>query len=103
MKRCAECGKRKPGSEFHRNRASRDGLNRLCKPCAIDAAQQRHARARGHVVEAFCAICGGQLRDARRRFHRGRCQGEADQVRAILAGRGPTLNDYLRRRGGGAP
>lgn len=39
MKTCAKCGVEKPRAEFFVRRASKDGLNRLCKPC--DKAQSR--------------------------------------------------------------
>ena len=33
LKRCIKCGEFKPLSEFHKNRASKDGLAYFCKPC----------------------------------------------------------------------
>ena len=33
QKRCSKCEKWKSESEFHRNRSSKDGLNRQCKEC----------------------------------------------------------------------
>ena len=40
---CPWCGDRKPISEFHRNRAQRDGLNGYCKPCWNVYCKQRWA------------------------------------------------------------
>lgn len=36
MKRCGYCKTAKPLSEFHRNRANRDGYAGRCKPCRMD-------------------------------------------------------------------
>lgn len=33
MKTCASCGETKPVTDFHRKKASRDGLHTYCKPC----------------------------------------------------------------------
>lgn len=32
-KRCRNCAENKPAAAFYINRASRDGLDRVCKPC----------------------------------------------------------------------
>jgi len=37
-KRCANCGKWKPTSEFHKNRRSKDGLHSYCKSCNAQKA-----------------------------------------------------------------
>lgn len=37
MKRCRKCGETKPRSEFHKNRAHKDGLQSYCKPCQMEA------------------------------------------------------------------
>lgn len=33
MKKCIKCGEEKEDSEFHKRKASKDGLQRLCKKC----------------------------------------------------------------------
>lgn len=56
MKTCPKCVKTKPFSEFHKNSASRDGLQRWCKACRNEAeakwrtenperARVRHAKS----------------------------------------------------------
>lgn len=81
MKRCCKCGHTKPLSEFHKRRASADGLCPLCKPCtreqnnAVYAAKSKEdvrlisLKRFGLTTAAYramlaaqnggCAICGG--------------------------------------------
>lgn len=33
MKKCTECGVKKTYEEFHKNKATRDGYDSLCKSC----------------------------------------------------------------------
>ena len=42
-KRCPRCGQTKPVSEWHKNKASRDGLQAYCKPCLRAYRRQRMA------------------------------------------------------------
>lgn len=81
MKRCPKCGNEKPLSEFHRNRAKRDGHGDYCKPCANAATMRwvekdptvRAASAaawkealKAEVVSAYggaCDCCGERERD----------------------------------------
>lgn len=76
MKRCPKCGHEKPLSEFHRNRARRDGYGSYCKLCANaattrwvqkDPAVRAAAAAawaqalKREVIEAYggaCDCCG---------------------------------------------
>jgi hypothetical protein len=46
MKRCWQCRKQKPLSEFPRDRSRRDGRNHRCTPCNIQYCRDRHARNR---------------------------------------------------------
>lgn len=39
-KPCSRCGQTKPLSDFHRCRARRDGRQRYCKPCNVDASRR---------------------------------------------------------------
>lgn len=39
-KNCSRCGKTKPLTEFHKRKASKDGLCPICKPCAIVKSQK---------------------------------------------------------------
>ena len=50
MKRCARCALLKPISEFHKNRARRDGLQTYCKSCRAVIDHQRYERRRGTPV-----------------------------------------------------
>ncbi len=43
-KNCNKCGQAKPTSEFHKRKASKDGLTPLCKPCAILKTQEWYAK-----------------------------------------------------------
>jgi hypothetical protein len=80
MKRCRDCGKYKPLSEFPRNRRTRDGRHAYCKPChnargketrqrLYGGSRHYHLKRRygigaaefGHLVReqgGSCAICG---------------------------------------------
>ena len=44
MKHCPECDTTKPVKDFYRDRARRDGLNRVCKPCANKSKRQSMAK-----------------------------------------------------------
>lgn len=68
MKRCGRCQQSKPVADFHKNRATRDGINNRCKLCAQDthlAAYVQHKY--GISLEDYytmlddqnnaCAIC----------------------------------------------
>jgi len=39
LKTCAKCQIEKPIGEFHKNRATSDGLQKYCKPCRAEYAQ----------------------------------------------------------------
>lgn len=45
-KRCYDCGDRKPLSDFHRNRSTRDGYAAACKDCSRRTALERYHRNR---------------------------------------------------------
>ena len=47
-KRCGRCGETKPLSEFHRHRATPDGVQNYCKPCMIE---QNQAWTAAHPAE----------------------------------------------------
>jgi hypothetical protein len=38
---CPDCGKEKTAFEFHRSRISKDGLQRVCKPCLNERSNAR--------------------------------------------------------------
>ena len=46
MKKCACCGELKPVSEFHKCKASKDGLYSYCKPCSKEKSRETKARNR---------------------------------------------------------
>ncbi len=50
MKRCSRCGEIKPYSEFHKNRARRDGLQTYCKSCRAVIDHDLYERRRGKPV-----------------------------------------------------
>ncbi len=71
-KRCPGCQEIKPHSDWHRNRASRDGFVDRCKSCRRAAQRQQHLRKKfGLSVEEWarrsaeqhdlCAICRSAL------------------------------------------
>ena len=52
MKRCSGCHELKPDSEFHKNRARRDGLQGYCKPCRALIDHADYERTRGGPAPA---------------------------------------------------
>jgi protein-arginine kinase activator protein McsA len=75
VKRCTECKKGKPLSEFHNNKAAKDGKSFYCKLCtkernrAYDRNSREVFKRYGVSLEDYssmlkqqqgvCAICGG--------------------------------------------
>jgi hypothetical protein len=47
MKRCPDCGEHKPLDEFPRNRNSKDGRHRYCKPCHSASGMESKQRLYG--------------------------------------------------------
>lgn len=81
VKTCRRCGEEKPGSDFHRRAAAKDGLHSYCRPCNKDSVRDYrnnldprqirnyHFRTRyGITVDEYeamlaeqgnvCAVCG---------------------------------------------
>jgi hypothetical protein len=46
VKYCAPCGKEKPTSEFYKNKATKDGLERVCKKCSYARYNARAPKQR---------------------------------------------------------
>ena len=44
MKLCPKCGTRKHLKDFPKNRATKDGLNRICRKCQREYSEKRYAR-----------------------------------------------------------
>jgi len=42
MKNCKKCSETKPLNEFHKSKATNDGLQRKCKECVKKSDKQRH-------------------------------------------------------------
>lgn len=40
LKRCSSCGLSKPPSEFWKNKSTKDGLQRQCKPCLLECQRK---------------------------------------------------------------
>jgi hypothetical protein len=56
MKKCCRCKEAKPFSEFHKNKAQRDGLQAQCKPCLKlynDDYHRRHPGLRKNIGAKF--------------------------------------------------
>lgn len=51
VKVCRSCGEEKPGGEFPRNRANKDGLHSYCKPCNVAQVKRRQAEQRQEMGE----------------------------------------------------
>ena len=46
-KRCSKCGETKPRSEFHKERAAKDGLKSQCKDCRTEYQRSSDGKASG--------------------------------------------------------
>lgn len=81
MKACTICGIEKPLSEFHKRKASRDGLKYYCKSCAYEMQarwRERNSatipeRQRRHKLKRFYGITLEQFRDLLKK-QGGRCK-----------------------------
>lgn len=51
MKRCSECQKKKPASDFHKDRSRPDGLQSRCKPCNT-IVSRRYRQQHADVINA---------------------------------------------------
>jgi hypothetical protein len=51
MKLCPRCGLVKPLGEFSPNRARRDGVQSMCKPCRRIYDHERYARIHGREID----------------------------------------------------
>lgn len=74
MKRCTHCKKEKPKSEFHKRAASSDGLQVMCKPCAIIKNKENYS-TEVHRRHHFKKLYGMTLDDYDQMFtqQNGRC------------------------------
>lgn len=71
QKKCWRCGDIRPSSDFNVNRAARDGLCDLCKPCMRAASAERYERNRERYLERnrrWKEENPERLRDAQRRY-----------------------------------
>lgn len=51
MKICDHCKIEKDFSEFHKKPSTKDGLQRVCKPCACERSRQQYAANREHHLQ----------------------------------------------------
>lgn len=80
MKRCFDCGKEKPSSEFAKNRAKKDGLQGQCKVCKRERDKlhyqanrqwyyDRNERVRQELLEWYIALKDRPCVDCGQKFH----------------------------------
>jgi hypothetical protein len=51
-KKCSGCGKTKPLSQFHRNKANKvDGHGNRCKRCVAESWSRNHAEQQGRLIQ----------------------------------------------------
>lgn len=86
MKTCTKCGVAKPQTEFHKHRASKDGLNWACKPCA----RRTNADSRAKDIPGRRAATTREWR--RNNVERARINGQS------WKGRNPERVAFLKRR-----
>lgn len=83
-KKCTKCGEIKPLSEFHKRKASKDGLRYACKPCTIanttgykkanrdrvnESRRDWHSRNKD-VANGYCKNYYSKNRDSRLEYSR---------------------------------
>lgn len=79
-KYCPGCGETKNRTEFYRNSSKGDGLNPLCKPCALAKTKESQARVRERIGEDAWRA---RQREAQRRSRKRRGEsGDSKQSRA---------------------
>ena len=62
-KHCWCCQEDKPEEEFHKNRAKKDGLTDMCKPCNIQKSRENYASGQATQVRkrrAVLELLGGR-------------------------------------------
>jgi hypothetical protein len=79
MKYCSKCGEAKPTSDFHKNKASRDGLCTYCKPCWNEYCKYRWETDRNNPA---------RLRVRRNRHLEVKYGLDIDTYEALLATQG---------------
>lgn len=50
IKHCKKCGTDKPLADFHKRKASKDGLSHMCKQCQRDRDQKRYEDNRDEML-----------------------------------------------------
>lgn len=95
-KTCSRCARVRSTDDFHRRRASRDGIQPFCKDCARNRARSYRARyaktngATGAAIRAAtttkrCRVCERGLPSAEFRLARSKRDGLADECRACFS------------------
>lgn len=94
-KRCSRCGSVKPTSDFHRNQAAKDGLQRHCKACNAENNRQWRARHIEHVRLRSQRYHAANRERSTERMRRWRAANPDRHFDRYLRGRyGITLDTY---------
>ena len=78
-KKCAECGRELPTSEFNKNKNTKDGLQDRCRECFSKYNKARYAAKVVRTVRE-CAVCGRQF-EVSGKSRKLTCSDECAKVR----------------------
>ena len=93
-KTCGKCGEAKPVADFHRNRASRDGLHYCCKPCwsvYMSAQGKKHVVRKRESLRAWRKANPQKDREAQLRWRKKHAPHVAQYERLRRVGMTPDL------------
>ena len=93
MKVCKRCRMCKPVTDYHQNRASRDGLARLCKLCACLQVKESYKRRRDRVL----AYAKRYAEDNKEKISAYRAQYEGSDMRKAARAKHKAIPENAER------
>ena len=78
-KECAKCNATKPAAEFHRKKATKDGLHYYCKPCNSGLSKEYYSENREEKIKyqkEYALRNSDKIRDYKRDYARKKRQSD---------------------------